>query len=94
MDNKHSAFDYPDNNILMWHVTYEEDLLKENFKYVLDESVFFEAANTVKLDTFKTDVLYSGGMNPWESVDGSLYELAIAGVKLMSTISLVLLSLI
>ena len=35
MENKNEVFDYPNNNILMFRVTYEEDLLKNNFDLVL-----------------------------------------------------------
>ena len=90
MENKHSAFDYPNNNILMWYVTYEEDLLRDNFEYVLDESIFFEAAGNTKLNSFKTDVLYSGGMNPWKSSESSLYELAIAGESLLAIVGVLM----
>ena len=44
MKNKHEAFDYPDNNILMYGVTWEEDLLKENFQITKDEDIFFPAS--------------------------------------------------
>ena len=43
IDNKHEAFDYPDNNVLMYSVTWEEDLLKENFDIVEEEKIFFPA---------------------------------------------------
>lgn len=35
MENKNDVFDYPNNNILMFRVTYEEDLLRDNFELVL-----------------------------------------------------------
>lgn len=35
MDSKNEVFDYPNNNVLMFRVTYEEDLLKDNFDLVL-----------------------------------------------------------
>ena len=35
MENKNDVFDYPNNNVLMFRVTYEEDLLKNNFDIVL-----------------------------------------------------------
>lgn len=51
LKHKHEAFDYPDNNILMYKVTWEEDLLKDNFKFTKDEDIFFPATtNRVRLD--------------------------------------------
>ena len=35
MNSKNEVFDYPNNNVLMFRVTYEEDLLKDNFDLVL-----------------------------------------------------------
>lgn len=67
MENKNEVFDYPSNNILMFRVTYEEDLLKNNFDLVLSETNFFVSAGTVKLDQFVTDTVYFGGMDPWDS---------------------------
>jgi hypothetical protein len=63
----------------MWTVTYEEDLLKSNYEFVLNEDIYFTSTNNVKLDNFVTDVVYWGGMNPWESCSSSLYELSLAG---------------
>lgn len=67
----------------MWSVTYEEDLLKSNYEFVLDENIFFPAAHTVQLDQFKTDILYYGGMDPWTSCESSLYEMALAGDNIL-----------
>lgn len=65
MKRKHEVFDYPDNNVLMWTVTYEEDLLKKNYEIVFNENIFFKPSNKVKLDEFVTDIVYWGGMDPW-----------------------------
>lgn len=67
MKTKHTVFDYPDNNILMWRVTFEEDLLKKNYEIALNENIYFKASSRIKLDEFVTDVLYWGGMDPWDS---------------------------
>lgn len=88
MLKKHEVFDYPSNNVLMWRVTYEEDLLKDNFEFVLKEKIFFPAANRIKLDEFVTDVPYWGGMDPWESSKASLYELSIAGEFILKSLFL------
>ena len=31
MEHKNDVFDYPKNNILMYSLTWEEDVLKDNF---------------------------------------------------------------
>ena len=94
MENRHKAFDNPDNNILMYGVGFEEDYLRYNYEDVLKDTVFFRpAVNTVRLETFETDVLYWGGMDPWQSVEQSLYQLVISGVgalKLFGCVTLVL----
>ena len=67
MKHKHDVFDYPNNNILMYRVTWEEDLLKDNYKVVMKDDIVFRAStDRVRLDQFKTDVVYWGGMDPWE----------------------------
>lgn len=81
MQHKHDAFDYPDNNILMYTVTWEEDLLRQNFEITKDEDIFFPSSiDRVRLDKFKTDVLISGGMNPWVAASNASYPLTLAGV--------------
>lgn len=86
MKTKHEVFDYPSNNVLMWTVTYEEDLLKRNYEIVFNESIFFKGSNTVKLDSFVTDVVYWGGMDPWESCEQSLYEISIAFEQILGSL--------
>lgn len=68
-------------------MTYEEDLLKKNYEIVFNENIFFKSANRVKLDEFVTDVVYWGGMDPWESCQQSLYQIAIAGSKLLTLLT-------
>ncbi len=87
MDNKHEAFDYPDNNILMYLVTWEEDLLKKNYEISKDEDIFFPSTtNRVRLDKFKTDVLLWGGMNPWISSANNKYPLILSGAAIQKII--------
>lgn len=85
--NKNKVFTQPNNNILMYMLTYEDDVLEQNFKYLESVSKFFTATNNTDLSKFKTDVVYfGGGMNPWENCETSLYPLNIAGemiVKIM-----------
>ena len=93
MENRHKAFDDPDNNILMYLVGFEEDYLRYNFEDVLNDKIFFRpTTNTVKLENFETDVLYFGGMDPWQSVQESLYQLVISGVGIMKLFGSVILA--
>lgn len=79
-DSKERAFYNPNNNILSAG-SYEERFVTEQLDYVGNTKVFFPAATShqVDLSKFTTDVVYNGGMNPWKSVEGSLYEMIIAG---------------
>ncbi len=87
MSEKDKVFDSPSNNILMHGITYEEDVLEDNFKFLQNINMFFKATSTrVQLDKFKTDILYSGGMDPWDSCESSLYPLNIAGIALWTSL--------
>ena len=79
IDNKDKVFQNPNNNILMFTLTYEEDVLEENFRKLKNIDKFFTSSVAGQgLDTFKTDVSFFGGMNPWDSVQISQYPLEIA----------------
>lgn len=81
-DNKSAAFYNPNNNILIQGF-YEERFVTDNLPYVKDTKAFFPAATTHQVDLakFTTDVVYNGGMNPWKSVEGSLFEMVISSVR-------------
>ena len=82
--NREKAFDYPDNNILMDGVSYEEVYLDEHFDNAIKTEVFIKTSiDRVDLEKFKTDVVYTGGMNPWSSVDKSRYSIILAKVPLI-----------
>ena len=92
MDNKDTVFQSPNSNILMTWVTYEEDILKYNYDSVFQNNVFFKASTKrVQLDEFETDILYFGGMNPWNSCEKSLYELIIASFEILKTTFVIML---
>lgn len=46
------------------------------------------------LDKFKTDVSFFGGMNPWESVESSLYPLEIASNMIVNIAGFLMMILI
>lgn len=95
IDNKDKVFHQPNNNILMFTVTYEEDILEENFRKLKNIDKFFTASVAGKgLDTFKTDVSFFGGMNPWESADISKYPLNIASSLLVNILTVLAFSLV
>lgn len=69
-----SAFTWPNNNILIDGIRYEESYLKDFYENVLKDMVFIRPQmQQVMLDKIKTDVVYWGGMDPYDSIDGSLY---------------------
>lgn len=80
MINRHEAFHYPNNNLLTDGVNFEEDILKFNYGEVFKDLVFFRpTTQQVMLDKFKTDVVYYGGMDPWESIEDNKYLLTVNG---------------
>lgn len=84
--NKDKVFANPSNNILMYTLTYEDDVLDENFKFLQSITKFFTATNKTDLANFKTDAVYLGGMNPWESCESSLYPMNLAGEFILKAI--------
>lgn len=89
-DNKDKAFYNPNNNVLSAG-SYEETFINEQMIYVSSIKVFFPAATTHQVDlaSYKTDVVYSGGMNPWTSVDGALYEVVISAIEIKTIVVMV-----
>lgn len=68
------AFNYPYNNILTDGLRYEESYLHDFYDEVLKDLVFIRPQmQQVMLDQVKTDVVLYGGMDPFESVDGSKF---------------------
>lgn len=85
MQNRAKVFRNPDLNLLMDGVTYEEDYLKEYMDQMLGVDVFMKASvSNVQLDKFETDVVYSGGMDPLESLGNNTYPLTLAGVNALA----------
>ena len=95
MTNRHNAFQYPNSNILMDGVGFEEDYLKYYYNEVFKDTVFYRpTTQQVMLDQFKTDVVYYGGMDPWGSVQDSLYTLVLAGCGFVKVVVVGLLSMV
>lgn len=85
--SRQQAFKSPGNNILMDGVGFEEDYLKYYYKEVEQDTVFFKPTTSqVMLDKFATDVVYYGGMNPWESCQNSLYTLTFASAAVVKAL--------
>ena len=84
MVNRHEAFKYPNNNLLTDGVNFEEDILKFNYGVVFKDLVFFRpTTQQVMLDKFNTDVVYYGGMDPWESIEDNKYSLIIGAAGII-----------
>ena len=79
MDNKFAVFQYPSNNILINSIGTIEDYFKANYYKIEESTVFFKPAQQeVMLNQYKTDVVYHGGMDPWESTEKALYQLVLS----------------
>lgn len=50
--NKEKVFSQPNNNILMYQLTYEDDVLDENHKFLQQVSKFFTATTKTDLAKF------------------------------------------
>lgn len=70
----------------MFSVTYEDDLLGENYSFLNSISQFYTATSRTDLALFKTDIVYSGGMDAWESAETSQYPLFIAAGSLLKAL--------
>lgn len=89
--HRKAAFSYPDNNLLVDSVSYEETYLKDNFEEVLKDPVFVRPiVQQNMLDNYTSEFVYYGGVEITTSVDGALYpiELPIEGRALILTIAL------
>jgi hypothetical protein len=82
---RNEVFYYPNNNILMDGMAFQESFMKDSFTDVLKDSVFFKAGSQqqVLLDKFKTDVVYRGGMNAFVPAQNSKFQLVLAGSELV-----------
>lgn len=88
MASRKAAFYSPSNNILMDGVGFEEDYLQYYYKEVLKDTVFYKpTTQEVMLDKFTTDIVYFGGIDPWESCENSLYQLVLASTSLIKAIA-------
>lgn len=86
------VFYNPSNNILMDGMTFEESYLKDMYPEVMSDTVFFRAGSEqqVMLDKFKTDVVYYGGMDPFEAAQGSKYELVLASAPVFKAFAAII----
>ena len=82
-DNKDKAFYNPSNNILI-NGFWEETFVTKNIDSVEKTLVFLPSASkaSINIQEFQTDVVSSGGVNPWPSVQSSLFEMVVSGDSL------------
>jgi hypothetical protein len=85
---RNDVFYNPSNNLLMDGMTYEEEYMQKMYPDVIADTVFFKAGSQqqVVLDKFQTDVVYDGGMDPYEPAVNSKYELILARAGLISSL--------
>ena len=84
-DNRKNAFVNPRNNLLMSGLTFEESYIQTQMEDLITIKSFFSAGSStqVRLDEFVTDVVYSGGMDPWEPARGAKFPMIISGVSIL-----------
>ncbi len=93
--HREDAFYYPSNNILMDGITYEEDYLNDYMESVMEDPIFMKPVlDNKRLDKFKSDVVYVGGFDPFESTEGNSYPIVIASSPIPKIIALLLLWMI
>ena len=84
-ENKDKSFFDSDNNFLLGSLGYVEEFILENHDGPGEDLVFFRPTTSqIQLDKFKTDVVYNGGFNPFDSTESSLYPLYLSSVKIMT----------
>ena len=89
--DRHSAFTSSSNNILLDGVSFEERFFDANYDAVLKEDVFFKPTlKTVELDKMESDIVVSGGVDPWPASDQSRMEIIISGVSILRNLALLL----
>jgi hypothetical protein len=49
----------------MYFITYEEDVIKTRIKQFTKDTVFFPSVTALRLQDYKTDVVPTGGFNPF-----------------------------
>lgn len=83
-ENRGKAFFDSSNNFLLGSLGYVEEFIFDNIDRPGDDLVFMRATTTiVQLDKFQTDVLYSGGFNPFDSTENSVYPLILASQNIL-----------
>ena len=81
VENRSKAFEYPQNNILIDGIAFEENYLIEYYAEVLRDVVWFRPTigQTAFLDQMKTEVTPYSGVNPIPATLESKFELNIFG---------------
>ena len=79
--HRHDAFYSPNENLLLDDVNGYELILEERYAGEKSEVFFKAVGGDMKLDQFKTDIVYYGGINPWDNIRDSDYSLILEGAK-------------
>ena len=87
------ALNYPNNNLLIDGIRYEESYLNDYYDEVLKDLVFIRPQmQQVMLDKIKTDVVFWGGEDPYLSVKDNLYPFLYGHVLLPAYVLLAFVS--
>ena len=76
MENRKEIFKNPTNNSINEDINFIEDILKFNYKEVLQNKTFFDTKHTDQfLENFNSVATFAKGMDPFNSVESSNYSI-------------------
>ena len=88
------VFYYPSRNNFIKDISHIEGFLKNNFKDAIETDIFIRSTNNnLTFDKMKTDVVYHGGIEPFDSVENSLYQIVLSGVDVFKVLGGLVLAL-
>lgn len=88
IDHREGVFGEGGNSLIK-DLKVEEGFLKENYNHPLESEVFFKPKNEkVDLSGFGTTILNFGGIDIWESVEGSLYQYVVEKTDILRIVVL------
>lgn len=92
--HRHAAFAYPNNNLLVDSVIYEETYLLHNFEEATKDPVFLKPIlQQVMLDKFDADFVYYGGVSAMVPAEANTFPLMYDAVGVLRMVWGLLLAL-
>ncbi len=83
------VFYYPRNNILFDSIVFEEAYLKDYLGGTVDMVIFIKPTKQqVMLDKYRTNIVYYGGINVFDSITNSTFPLRISSIGIFQSLLL------